>query len=224
MAHALWKSWQNRGCPADQDVLLSPDSAGAAQLWPHLPPEVLGTAWVRWTGAQSWPLSSFGPIQWAAFVDYFGDRWRRAPASAVWPAAFECMDLAYVERAVERGQLLREPIPEGRPLLERLWQRFPSWLLARLCELAASGEGDAVSRLLETAPPAREAEIVRTLAEELSRRSTQRSVIDGARSWLYAKVAARRGEWQSAYSLLAELERRLARAQRARGALREIER
>jgi hypothetical protein len=224
MAHALWKTWQSRGCPADQDVLLAPGAAGAAQLWPHLPPEVLGTAWVRWTGAQAWPLSSFGPMQWAAFVEYFGDRWHRAPTSAVWPAAFESMDLACVERAVECGQLLRASGPEVRPLLERIWQRFPSWLLTRLRELAASGDGDAVSRLLLTAPLAREAEIVRTLAEELSRRSTQRSVIDGARAWLYGKVAARRGEWRGAYSLLAELERRLARAERARGALRELER
>jgi hypothetical protein len=225
MAHAIWKTWQSRGCPADQDRLLSPGAVAAPAFWPHLPPEVLGTAWVRWISASTWPFTSFAAGQWSAFANYFGDRWRRAPASGVWRAAFEHMDLANVERALERGRLLHAPEPEVRPLLASIWRRFPAWLVCKLGERAASGDEAAVTHLLETAPAAADDEIVRTLAEELCRRSTQKPVIDSARSFLFAKVAARRGDWRSAYALLVDLEARLARAERARGSsARELER
>src|SRR5690606_35789144 len=49
MAHALWKTWQGRGCPARDDRLFSPDGPHRELFWPHLPPEVLGAAWARWT-------------------------------------------------------------------------------------------------------------------------------------------------------------------------------
>jgi hypothetical protein len=217
MAHALWKNWQSRGCPADNDGLFAPDAAHAAEFWPHLPPEVLGTAWVRWTSAPTWPFACFGPSQWSAFVDYFADRWRRAASSSVWPAAFQHMDLAHAERALLEGQLLQTPEPMLRPLIAGVWQRFPDWLLTRMRERAASGDSVAVTRLLETAPVTLDEEIVHVLDEELSRRSTQRHVIDGARAWLFAKIAARRGDWRGAYELLVELERRLGRVERARG-------
>lgn len=217
MAHALWKSWQLRGCPPEDDRLFAPDSLAASHFWPHLPPEVMGTAWVRWTAAPRWPFACLGPLQWSAFVDYFADRWRRAPSSGVWLSAFEHMDLASMQRAVERGQVLEAPALEVRPLLERAWRRFPSWLSARLCECAAAGDAAAVTHLLESAPPALEDELAGVIGEELSRRSTRRAVIDAARAWLFAKISARRGNWRSAYARLAELETRLARAERARG-------
>jgi hypothetical protein len=218
MAHALWKNWQVRGCPAEGDRLFAPDSPDASHFWPHLPPEVMGTAWVRWTSAPHWPFACFGPQQWSAFVDYFAERWRRAASSGVWRTAFEHMDLASVQRAVERGRLLEAPPGELRPLLDCIWRRFPGWLSARLCESAASGDAGAVAQLLESAPHAIEDEIARRLGDELSRRSTRRPVIDAARAWLFVKISARRGDWRSAYAQLGELETRLARAERARGA------
>jgi hypothetical protein len=218
MAHALWKNWQVRGCPAEGDRLLSPDSPDASHFWPHLPAEVMGTAWVRWTAAPHWPFACFGPLQWSAFVDYFADRWRRVPSSGVWRAAFEQMDLASMQRAMERGRLLEAPPEPVRPLFECAWRRFPVWLSARLCEFAASGDAGAVAHLLESAPHALEDEIASALGDELARRSTRRPVIDAARAWLFAKISARRGDWRSAYARLGELETRLARADRARGA------
>ncbi|HTV17974.1 MAG TPA: hypothetical protein VMG12_04865, partial [Polyangiaceae bacterium] len=77
-----------------------------------------------------------------------------------------------------------------------------------------------LARLLDAAPPPLDDALLGPLADELSRRSTRRDVIDAARAWLLAKISARRGDWRAAYALLAELESRLERAERARvGAL-----
>jgi hypothetical protein len=219
MAHALWKSWQRRGCPADGDRWLTPDSADSPHFWPYLPPEVLGTAWARWTSAPAWPFACFGPRQWSAFVDYFGERWQKAPRSAVWRVAFEHIDGALAEHALEHGQLLHAPEPEVVPLLACIWRRFPGCLVTRLAQSASGGDAAAVARLLTTAPHALDAELVRVLAEELSRRSTERPVVDAARAWLVAKVSERRSDWRGAYALLSELENRIGRAERARGPL-----
>lgn len=222
MAHALWKTWQSRGCPARDARLFSPDGPYRELLWPHLPPEVLGAAWTRWTPHAPWPYASFSAVQWSAFVDYFGERWQREPDARVWREAFEHLNLEQTKRAVDLGQLLDSALldsalPAARVLLERVWQRFPAWFSTRLRECAAAGEARAVTRLLDAAPAPLEDDLMRPFADELSRRSTRREIIDAARSWLCAKVSARRGDWRAAYALLAELEGRLARAERARG-------
>jgi hypothetical protein len=218
MAHALWKTWQHRGCPPECDRLFAPDSPQRALLWPHLPPEVLGAAWERWTEYATWPFERFTAGSWSAFVGYFAERWRLAPSASVWGQAFEQMSREHLLHAIDRAGLLAAGAPEARAWLERAWRRFPEALSTLLAERASAPDADAVARLLEAAPAPLDDELLRPLAEELSRRSTRREVIDAARAWLLAKVSARRGDWRAAYGLLAELESRVARAERARGA------
>jgi hypothetical protein len=105
-----------------------------------------------------------------------------------------------------------------RGWLERAWRRFPAWMSALLTERASAADARGVARLLDAAPAPLDDELLPALAEELSQRSCRREVIDAARAWLLAKISARRGDWRPAYALLAELESRLARAERARGA------
>jgi hypothetical protein len=218
MAHALWKSWQARGCPHD-DRLLSPAGRDRERLWPYLPPEVMAAGWARWTGAASTlPFACFGPSQWTAFVELFAMRWRLARESPIWAAAFEAMELESLQRAVLRGHLIAGPDEPGvRPLLAQAWRRFPTWLAAQLCERASSADAPALTRLLETAPDELGDELVRVLSTELVKRTTQRPVIDAARAWSLRKVASRRGDFHAAYALFMDLESRLQRAQRARG-------
>ncbi|HTV20997.1 MAG TPA: hypothetical protein VMG12_20065, partial [Polyangiaceae bacterium] len=140
MAHALWKTWQHRGCPAEADRLFAPDSPHRELMWPHLPPEVLGVAWTRWTEHAAWPLSSFGAVQWSAFVDYFGERWRDAPAAPIWRLAFEQLNLDGLKRAIGQADLLGSEAPEARALLECAWRRFPAWLSTSLVECAAAAD------------------------------------------------------------------------------------
>lgn len=218
MAHALWKTWQHRGCPAECDRLFAPDGPHRDRLWPHLPPEVLGAAWERWAERAAWPLDSFGSGLWTAFVDYFAERWPRAPGSPVWCQAFDQMSLEHLQHSVARAELLAADGPEVRGWLERAWRRFPAWMSALLAERTAVADARGVTHLLEAAPAPLDDGLLRPLGEELSQRSTRREVIDAARAWLLAKVSARRGDWRAAYALLAELENRLARAERARGA------
>jgi hypothetical protein len=190
-------------------------------LWPHLPAEVLGAAWERWTASSRWPFATFGTSQWSAFIDYFIERWRRAPSARLWRAAFEHLQLDGLERAVDGGLLLETRDPDARVLLACAWRRFPAWTAAKLGERAGNGEATAVGALLDAAPAPLESDVVGVLTEELSRRSARREVIDTARAWLHDKVAARRGDWLRAYTLLSELEHRLARAHLARGATLE---
>jgi len=218
MAHALWKTWQHRGCPADTDRLFAPDSPHRELLWPHLPAEVLGAAWARWTEHSTWPFACFASAQWTAFADYFGERWQLAPSSALWRHAFEHMSLELVQRTIARAELLATDAPEARALLEQAWRRFPAWLSELVCESASAADAPAVARLLDATPTPLDDELLHPFGEELSRRSTRRDVIDAARAWLFVKISARRGDWRSAYALLGELESRLARAERARGA------
>jgi hypothetical protein len=218
-AHAVWKAWQNRGCPAQSEGLLGPGSVFRERFWPHLPPEVLAAAWPRWVAsAQSWPFELFGPSQWAAFVDLFVQRWLRAPDSGVWRAAFVALPRTELQRAVQEGRLLDGAAGaiETRPLLELAWQRLPAWLGAELRGRANGGDARAVAGLLAAVPHEVEDEVVQLLCEELSRRSTQRAVIDSGRAWLFAKISARRSDWRAAYALFDELEARLARAERVR--------
>jgi hypothetical protein len=218
MAHALWKSWQARGCPAG-DRLLAGDGRDHERLWPHLPPEVMAAGWARWTSTSTpLPFGCFGASQWAAFVDLFAMRWRLARESPIWSAAFDAMDLEPLRRAVSSGHLLAGADEPGvRPLLTQVWHRFPSWLSAQLCERASNADAPALTRLLESAPEELGDELVRVLSSELAKRSTQRTVIDAARAWTFRRVASRRGDFHAAYALLVELESRLLRAQRARG-------
>jgi hypothetical protein len=218
MAHALWKTWQHRGCPAECDRLFAPDGPHRDRLWPHLPPEVLGAAWERWTQCGAWPLESLGSGSWSSFIDYFAERWPRAPGSPVWRLAFDRMSLEHLQQAIAQAGLLAAEQPEVRGWLERAWRRFPAWMSTLLAERASAADARGVAHLLEAAPAPLDDELLRALGEELSRRSTRREVIDAARAWLLAKISARRGDWRAAYALLAELESRLARAERARGA------
>jgi hypothetical protein len=218
MAHALWKTWQHRGCPAECDRLFAPDGPHRDRLWPHLPPEVLGAAWERWTECATWPLESFGSGSWSAFIDYFAERWPLAPGSPVWRLAFDRMSLEHLQHGIAQAGLLAAEQPEVRGWLERAWRRFPAWMSTLLAERASAADALGVAHLLEAAPAPLDDELLPALGEELSRRSTRREVIDAARAWLLAKISARRGDWRSAYTLLAELESRLARAERARGA------
>ena len=219
MAHALWKSWQSSDCPADAERPFAPAGPYRDQLWPHLPAEVLSSAWARWVAADTpWPFECFSASQWSVFVDLFAERWRLAPRSAVWQAAFERMDLAHLARAIDAGGLL-QPHADGsaEPLLASACRRYPGWLTAKLRETAASADDGALSRLLRAAPRELTDELVGVLSEELSRRSTQRSVMDVARAWLHGLLATRSGDFRRAYTLFAELEQRLARARRASG-------
>lgn len=218
-AHAAWKAWQARGCPASCDALFAPDGEHRARFWPHLPPEVLAAAWPRWVASDArWPFELFGPSQWSAFVDGFVRRWREAPHSRLWRQAFELLPQPELTRALgEAGLLDATDLQATRPLLGVAWRRFPGWLGAELRRCADAGEAQVFAGLLGAVPHDAEAEVLQLLAEELSRRSTQRAVIDAARVWLFEKISARRSDWRSAYVLFAELEARLARAERVRG-------
>jgi hypothetical protein len=219
MAHALWKSWQSNGCPEETELAFAPAGPYRDQLWPHLPPEVLSAVWARWVAADvPWPFECFGASQWATFVDLFAERWRRAPGSAVWRAAFERMDLGHLSQAVEAGGLF-EPDPEGAAerLLASACRRYPGWLWTKLRASAAAGDAGTLTLLLRAAPTLLVDELVRVLSEELSRRSTQRAVMDVARAWLHGLLSARRGDFRRVYALFVDLEERLARAERARG-------
>jgi hypothetical protein len=220
MAHALWKSWQGSGCPGDAHLPFAPAGPYRDQLWPHLPPEVLSAAWTRWVeDGTAWPFECFGSSQWSAFVDLFAERWRRAPQSPVWRAAFERMDLAHSSRAIDAGRLL-EPHPDAgaEPLLASACRRYPGWLSAKLRDSVSRADASALRLLLAAAPRELTDEIVGVLSEELSRRSTQRAVMDVARAWLHGLLAARRADFRRSYALLSDLEQRLARARRASGA------
>jgi hypothetical protein len=218
MAHGLWKTWQHRGCPAECDRLFAPNGPHRDRLWPHLPPEVLGAAWERWTELAAWPFERFGSALWSAFVDYFSERWPLSPGSCVWGQAFEQMSLEHLQQVIARAELLAADGPEVRGWLERAWRRFPAWMSALLTERASAADARGVARLLEAAPAPLDDELLPALGDELSQRSSRREVIDAARAWLLAKISARRGDWRAAYALLAELESRIARAERARGA------
>jgi hypothetical protein len=219
MAHALWKSWQSDGCREETLLPFAPASPYRDQLWPHLPPEVLSAAWAPWVKANTpWPFECFGASQWSAFVDLFAERWRRAPHSVVWQAAFERMDLAHLTRAIDAGRLLDAPPGGGaEPLLASACRRYPGWLSAKLRESATAADARALGSLLAAAPGELTDDIVRVLSEELSRRSTQRAVMDVTRAWLHPLLAARRGDFRHTYALFVDLEQRLARARRASG-------
>jgi hypothetical protein len=218
-AHAAWKAWQSSGCPSHADRLFAPDGEHRARFWPHLPPEVMAAAWPRWVASGCrWPLELFGASQWSAFVDLFVQRWQHAPQSGLWQEAFARLPEAELERAVSEAQLLDDAAGSRltRPLLEQVWRRCPSWAGAELRRRADGGHAPALARLLDAVPHDGDDPVVQLLAEELSRRSTQRGVIDVARRWLFEKISARRSDWRSAYALFAELEARLARAERVR--------
>jgi hypothetical protein len=216
-AHAAWKAWQGHGCPERHDRLFSPDAVHHQRFWPHLPPEVMASAWTRWVASgASWPFEYFGVSQWSAFVDLFVKRWQQAPESPLWRAAIAQMPLGELQRALGEAALLDTGTAAAQVLIERAWQRFPAWLTDELCQRAGSGDARAVAQLLARAPHDAEDALVQVLCKELGQRSTQRAVIDAARAWLFAKISARRSDWRSAYALLNELEARLARAERVR--------
>lgn len=220
-AHAAWKAWQNAGCPAHADSLFSPEGEHRSRLWPHLPPEVMAAAWPRWVASgRRWPFELFGASQWAAFVDLFVQRWQQTPESALWREAFAHLPQAELERAVHAAQLLDAAVDARftQPLLRQAWRRSPTWLAGELSRHADAGQARAVARLLAAVPEDIEDRLVQRLSEELARRTTQRGVIDAARAWLFEKISARRSDWRAAYALFAELEARLARAERVRGA------
>src|SRR5262249_6559353 len=152
MAHALWKTWQRRGCPAECEGLFAPDGPHRELLWPHLPPEVFGAAWARWTERDEWPFACFGPAQWAAFVDYFCERWQHAPGAPAWLRAFEHASLDRLPPIIVRAGLLAAEGSDARTLLERAWRRHPAGLSALLRERAAAGDARGVARLLDAAP------------------------------------------------------------------------
>ena len=219
MAHALWKAWHGRGCPADAELLFAPDGPEHRAMWPHLPSEVLASIWSRWTARESpWPFECFGPSQWSSFIELFGTRWRRTPLNPIWSAAVDAMTLEQVRQAVAGGALLDAREPAARVLVERVGRRFPDWLAATLAERADAGDAGAVEVLLGSArASAGEDALVGTLGESLARRTTQLPVIDVARRFLHEKIRERRGDWRRAYALFVDLEERLARAARARG-------
>jgi hypothetical protein len=218
MAHALWKAWHGRGCPADAELLFAPDGPQHRTMWPHLPSEVLASLWSRWTSREApWPFECFGPSQWASFLDLFGARWRRTAHSPLWRTAVDAMTLEQVRLAVAGGALLDGREPAARALVERVARRFPGWLAAALAEHADAGDAVAVDVLLGSASAAGEDALLATLTESLARRTTQRPVIDVARRYLHEKIRERRGDWRRAYAVFVDLEERLARAQRARG-------
>jgi hypothetical protein len=217
MALALWKGWQARGCPRDGEVSFGPESPSRDQLWPHLPAEVLEAAWSGWAlRSSSWPFHCFERVQWLAFATSWGRHWRER-ADADWQAAFELMDFEAVERALTLARFFDGPDAQCLRLLPVLWRRFPAWLIEVTSERLAQGDVPAVSRLLRSAPPQLDAELLPALSRELARRSTEQAMLDEARSWLMGRVAARTRQWREAYGLLVELESRLARSLKARG-------
>ncbi len=217
MAHAIWKSWHARGCPRDGELLLGPESSSRDQLWPHLPAEVLQTAWPRWAPQSSaWPFHCFARPQWLAFASSWGRHWLEH-AGADWQPAFELMDFEAVERALTLARFFDGPDAQCLRLLPTLWRRFPAWLLEVTSQRLAQGDVHAVSRLLRSAPSRLDAELLPALSRELSRRSTEQPMLDEARSWLVGRVSARARHWRDAYALLVELESRLARSLKARG-------
>ncbi len=217
MAQALWRAWHAQGCPEQSDALLGPSSPCRDSLWAHLPSDVLGSVWQRWhEHGDTWPFHCFGRLQWSAFVSLWSRRWLSGPCH-IWQTAFRAMDLEWIESAAREGKLLNAPMAHCMPLLPTLWQRFPGWMTECLIERLAAGDADALYRLLSSAPRALDTELVRVLSEGLARRNIERPVMDQARHWLSARVAARGPAWRAAYAVLAELERRVARASRARG-------
>jgi hypothetical protein len=217
MAQAVWRSWHSQGCPEHCDALLGPSSPCRDQLWPHLPSDVLDSVWLRWRDrGDTWPFHCFGRLQWSAFVSRWSRHWLSGPCH-IWQAAFRAMDLEWVERAVQDGKLFNAPEAHCMPLLPSLWQRFPAWMTESFIERLAAGDAEALARLLSSAPRALDAELVRVLSEGLSRRNIERPVMDQARHWLRARVAARGPAWRAAYAMHTELERRVTRSLRARG-------
>ena len=217
MAQALWRSWRSQGCPEQSDALLGPSSPCRDQLWPHLPSDVLESVWLRWLDrGDTWPFHCFGRPQWSAFVSRWSRHWLSGPCH-IWQAAFRAMDLEWVESAARDGKLLNAPEAHCMALLPGLWQRFPAWMTDWLIERLAAGDAEALCRLLGSAPRALDTELVRVLSEGLSRRDIERPVMNQARHWLGARVAARGPAWRAAYAVLTELERRVTRSVRARG-------
>jgi hypothetical protein len=182
-----------------------------------LPSDVLASVWQRWLDrGDTWPFHCFGRLQWSAFVSLWSRRWLSGPCH-IWQTAFRAMDLEWIESAARDGKLLNAPMAHCMPLLPILWQRFPAWMTECLIERLGAGDVDALFRLLSSAPRALDTELVRVLSEGLSRRNIERPVMDQARHWLGARVAARGPAWRAAYAVLVELERRVARSLRARG-------
>lgn len=232
MAHALWQAFHESSCPAQSERLFTPGGFAARELWAHLPGGVLDAMWDRWTPlAGAWPYASFGRPQWLAFVTTWSRRWQGAP-SGTWTAAFEAMDLEWAQRALRDGDVLH--VTEGgapssstapsttspaRAVLRVVWRRFPEWATTLLLEKIAQGDAVAIRSLLDSFPepvPGR-GSLVSTLSEALSRRDAPAPALDEGRRWLHSRVTARTADWRDAHQLLGELERRRARARRARG-------
>jgi hypothetical protein len=218
MAQALWRSWRARGRPETGAVFLGPEGPCCELFWPHLPAEVLDAAFSRWADeAAPWPLEHFGPNQWATFLARWGRHFERHTASRLWSAAFERMELSWLEQALGEGALWSAHPEHVRSLFAICWRRLPGRLLALVVERVNSSDADGLSRLLDSAPSSGDAALYRALAEALAPRTVQHTVLEVARAWLAARVHARSNEWRSAYALFDEIEARVARAARARG-------
>ena len=70
---------------------------------------------------------------------------------------------------------------------------------------------DDVLALLDATPGDQTAAVLPQLAKRLNDAPSQ--LVDPLRGWLHGRVAQRGPDWQSAYALLASLERELARTQ-----------
>lgn len=217
MARDLWSSWQSQGCAASGDALFGPASSSRERLWPYLPREVLTLCWQRWSQEPAWPFHCFGLAQWSAFIELWARHWSAAPQCHVWLRAFQVMDAQWAELALRDAKLLSSTDAHGTALLSLLWQRFPAATLGVVGDCLSRGDATALTSLLRSARAEAGVELVRKLSEGLSRRATDRAVVEAARRWLSERIAARGPEWRSAYALFTELEQRLARVRKARG-------
>lgn len=214
MARALWQAFERAGRPSEGDALFSSSASAARWLWPHVPPALLPRLLLRYRNrGADWSPASLSASHWEALLAELA----RSPDSAdgaTWLPIVEALPPTWARKLWSEETLFLLPPDAAEQLLEALWRRFPELLLEYL-RSATPVDGARLSRVLDSAPPEHAEGLMQPLREMAIRPGASRTTLDAARSWLSRQVHERSSHWRSAYALLAQLEKRIARARRA---------
>lgn len=203
-ARRAWRAWRDRGFPAGGAACFR----DAPALWEALPADVLG-AMLESRQSLVWdePERYLQPNHYQLLLEL-------QPLPHEWIVR---LSLSHLPAELVSGWTLLLAHAGHHAGLERLWREHQPLMLMETLMVLDTDERKLAESLLESAPVAAARPLLSAIAERLQRTGVSHPLAAVWRRWLHEQVTQRRPEWQEAYQLLAEIERRLKRVRTARG-------